>query len=176
MAKPPSCPQGYTWLPQLGATCVKITSVSGVVHSTNPGTTYYEVPMINKVCQRDGTRMATPVTLGEAEALYEWFDTVHKDEAFWLGFKMHFFDPTNIQFHEAGSSNVLNYDEGEMTYPESLTSASLQDACLYTHKKKTYASRCRVEKMGSPNFDIFGMCQYKECLTTQFGTCKFPFK
>ena len=71
MAKAPSCPKGYTWLPQLGRSCVKLTGVSGIKYGN---ATLFEQPRARQACAREGTRLAHPTTQADLAVISGWFD------------------------------------------------------------------------------------------------------
>jgi hypothetical protein len=69
-ARPPSCPPGYTWLPDGGkSSCFRLADNTMFI---TPNTDYVasaSISTAHKVCKDDDTRLATPRTTAEIDAL-----------------------------------------------------------------------------------------------------------
>ena len=70
MVKVPKCPNGYTWLYQLGQSCVKVTADITFVVGTN---TIAEHPVANSLCAQDNTRYH-----GDLNTKHVWYSNVKK--------------------------------------------------------------------------------------------------
>ena len=65
----PDCPAGYTWLPEFGASCFKVTYQGG----TSVASQIVDAePTMTKICAQEGARLASVKTAAQLSALKRW--------------------------------------------------------------------------------------------------------
>ncbi len=75
MAQAPNCPLGFTWVPAYGkgSSCFKFTPMPWVL-DPNSNTLIAEYMLADKMCLKEGFRMAAPQTKDDMDALTAWTD------------------------------------------------------------------------------------------------------
>ena len=72
-ARAPNCPAGYTWLPNIGPKCFKITDRIAFTDSSN--NIFVSEAKANKICESQGTRLATLMTNDDKTAFWNWLSS-----------------------------------------------------------------------------------------------------
>lgn len=67
----PSCPDGYTWIPETGSSCFKVVTAGSYTDAASSAT-YSPVQNMEAVCNEEGTRLAHFTTEEEGKALVAW--------------------------------------------------------------------------------------------------------
>ena len=181
MAVKPNCPEGYTWVPEVGSgkSCFRIHGPVIDPNPSNPSDGHYDVTIADELCARDKTRLWTPQSYDEVQAMYTWtqkpgvYPPISSSVYYLLGIHRYRNVQTtgNENYWIYNSRNQLSDTTVNMFNGQYLTSVSSPLAYFYSNTISTIAQR----GTSSPMY-TFGLCQYTESTTINGETCKFPFK
>ncbi len=65
----------------------------------------------------------------------------------------------------------------DLEFVSDLSTGPDEKTCVTTQSNSdSKVEPCRLVEDLTPNYDIYGICQYQECDTQTSTTCQFPFK
>ncbi|TRY78182.1 hypothetical protein TCAL_06225 [Tigriopus californicus] len=166
----PACPKGYTWIPEAGRSCFKITEPLGQPPSYMSSDSIH---MAHDMCRAEGTRLAVFQTVEERNAVTDWIKTqethqIHNIKArYWLG-------TTQVDNNTFVHVNKFDPVTGEAT---SSGSTSMSLPCGQLQMSGGHLNQVRVNCFKEdPSFVSYGLCQSSQCFTTSGMVCAFPFR
>ena len=181
MAVKPNCPEGYTWVPEIGQgkSCFRIHGPIFDPNPASPNDGQWDVTTADELCARDKTRLWTPESSEEIAGMYTWTQKpdVHPPIStsiyYLLGIhRYRNLDSTgNENFWIYNSRNQLSDSTANMFNGQYLAGVTSPLAYLYSNSLSTG----QLRSTSAPLY-TFGLCQYTESTTVLGKTCKFPFR
>ena len=192
-AKPPSCPVGYSWIPQAGeSSCFKMHSRTETEDANS--VKWSSIMTATKMCLAEGTRLATPATVQQVEALSDFFKILKKrsfggkatdDFNVWLGIQYFHQYPTR----PASCSTCATSPDWYSTFLSPWYSSNVRGDSIpgsifndntpcYTYSTiKTYRGSNCMHDAATHGHEgkTLALCEYKGCSSSS-GTCVFPFR
>ena len=164
MALRPDCPEGFNWLTtyKQGRSCIRNVPGADIDDLNGSG---YAINIANKLCASIKTRLATPGTQADFEALKSSVASKYTPPGtFALGLM-------KIQGSEQAIAKVDS--TSLVKHATNYSFISLGGTCsFYTSNPSAEFGQC--SKLSHRKG--YGACEYTECSTITGGVCRFPFK
>ena len=198
-ASGPTCPLGYTWVPNAGPrskSCFKIGNGAESNENYLDEKFYNSITTAETSCMEDGTRLVSPENLVHRDWLIEWLETNQdlrfsgysdsdtRIERYYLGIRPFEHSKTKedscttCNFYDQAispwqSAHMPDEDISPLVTPSVDYTKCLNYQTLNSNLEFTLKPRNCYEKTST---QIHSLCEYRECETISGKTCKFPFK